>query len=695
MAQNDVLSLIKQRPQELMVSTGIIVILGVMVMPIPTFLLDVLISFSITFALIILMVAVFMLSPLEFSVFPSLLLVITLLRLSLNIASTRIILLNGDQGASAAGEVIESFGNFVVGGNFIVGTVVFIILVMINFIVITKGSVRTSEVAARFTLDAIPGKQMSIDADLNAGLITEQDARTRRRNLEREADFYGSMDGSIRFVRGDAIAGILITLVNILGGFAIGVFQQGMEASEAAQIYTLLTIGDGLVSQLPALVVSTAAGLVVTRAQSDKNLPGELMSQLLNQPYAFIIASAILFFFGMIPGLPHFPFFLMSLLAGVIAYNKIKSDTKTEQLALMKKDDEAKAPLPEKVESILPLDIMELEVGYELIPLVDADRNGELLERIKSIRRQFALEMGFIVPPLHIRDNLQLKSNEYSVVIKGVDVARDSIMMGRILAMNPGTTERELDGIKTTEPTFGLPAVWIPSNKKQEAQMAGFTVVDPATVITTHIKETIKRHAPELLGRQETQALLDKFKETNPKVVEELIPNLLPLGKVQKVLQNLLKEKISIRDLRTILEQLSDYASLTQDADVLTEYVRQSLARPITKQYQSADGTLSVLTLDRGIEDIIEGSIQKSETSAYLALEPNTAEKFLTKLRSMIETITPTLETSPVLLASPGLRMHIRKFTERFLPDLAIISHSEVAPSVQIKTIGVVDLNAN
>ena len=695
MAQNDVLSLIKQRPQELMVATGIIVILGVMVMPIPTFLLDVLISFSITFALIILMVAVFMLSPLEFSVFPSLLLVITLLRLSLNIASTRIILLNGDQGASAAGEVIESFGNFVVGGNFIVGTVVFIILVMINFIVITKGSVRTSEVAARFTLDAIPGKQMSIDADLNAGLITEQDARTRRRNLEREADFYGSMDGSIRFVRGDAIAGILITLVNILGGFAIGVFQQGMEASEAAQIYTLLTIGDGLVSQLPALVVSTAAGLVVTRAQSDKNLPGELMSQLLNQPYAFIIASAILFFFGMIPGLPHFPFFLMSLLAGVIAYNKIKSDTKTEQLALMKKDDEAKAPLPEKVESILPLDIMELEVGYELIPLVDADRNGELLERIKSIRRQFALEMGFIVPPLHIRDNLQLKSNEYSVVIKGVDVARDSIMMGRILAMNPGTTEREFDGIKTTEPTFGLPAVWIPSNKKQEAQMAGFTVVDPATVITTHIKETIKRHAPELLGRQETQALLDKFKETNPKVVEELIPNLLPLGKVQKVLQNLLKEKISIRDLRTILEQLSDYASLTQDADVLTEYVRQSLARPITKQYQSTDGTLSVLTLDRGIEDIIEGSIQKSETSAYLALEPNTAEKFLTKLRSMIETITPTLETSPVLLASPGLRMHIRKFTERFLPDLAIISHSEVAPSVQIKTIGVVDLNAN
>ena len=566
---------------------------------------------------------------------------------------------------------------------------------MINFIVITKGSVRTSEVAARFTLDAIPGKQMSIDADLNAGLITEKEARDRRKNLEREADFYGSMDGSIRFVRGDAIAGILITLVNILGGFAIGVFQQGMEAAEAAQIYTLLTIGDGLVSQLPALVVSTAAGLVVTRAQSDKNLPGELMTQLLNQPYAFIIASGILFFFGLIPGLPHFPFFLMAAISGYIAYQKMQSDKKVEQLALRKKDEEAKAPLPEKVESILPLDVMELEVGYELIPLVDADRNGELLERIKSIRRQFALEMGFIVPPLHIRDNLQLKSNEYSLVIKGVDVAKDSIMMGRILAMNPGTSERELEGIQTTEPTFGLPAVWIASNKKQEAQMAGFTVVDPATVITTHIKETIKRHAHELLGRQETQALLDKFKETNPKVVEELIPNLLPLGKVQKVLQNLLKEQISIRDLRTILEQLSDYASLTQDADILTEYVRQSLARPITKQYQSSDGTLSVLTLDRGIEDIMEGSIQKSETSAYLALEPNMAEKLLAKLKDMIEKITPTIETSPVLLASPGLRMHIRKFTERFLPDLAIISHSEVPPSIQIKTLGVVDLNAN
>jgi len=695
MAQASKLKLLTERPQEILVAVGIVTVIGVMVMPIPTVVLDLLLSFSLTFSLIVLMVAVFMISPLEFSVFPSLLLIITLLRLSMNIASTRIILLNGDQGASAAGQVIQSFGSFVVGGNYVVGTVVFVILVMVNFIVITKGSVRTSEVAARFTLDAIPGKQMSIDADLNAGLINEQDARTRRSNLEREADFYGSMDGAIRFVRGDAIAGILITLVNILGGFAIGVFQQGMEAGEAAQIYTLLTIGDGLVSQLPALVVSTAAGLVVTRSVSDKNLPGELIKQLLDQPFAFVIASAILFFFGLIPGLPHFPFLLMALIAGVIAFYKLEDNKKVAKLKLRKKEDDSKVALPEKVESILPLDIMELEVGYELIPLVDADRNGELLERIKSIRRQFALEMGFIVPPLHIRDNLQLKSNEYAVLIKGVDVARGSIMMGRILAMNPGTTDREIEGIKTTEPTFGLPAVWIPSNKKQEAQVAGYTVVDSATVVTTHIKETIKRHAHELMGRQEAQALLDKFKETNPKVVEELIPGLLSLGKVQRVFQNLLKEQISIRDLRTILEKLSDYASLTQDPDVLTEYVRQGLARPITKQYQSTDGTLSVMTLDRGIEDIIEGSIQRSESGAYLALEPNVAERFLGRLKEMIEKITPTIDTSPVLLASPGLRMHIRKFTERFIPDLIIISHSEVAPSVRVKTLGIVNINAN
>jgi flagellar biosynthesis protein FlhA len=695
MAQTSIFKAVFDRPQELAVAIGVMVVMTVMVMPIPPFALDILLSFSLTFAIIILLVAIFMLSPLDFSIFPSLLLIVTLLRLSLNVASTRIILLNGSNGPDAAGQVIQSFGSFVVGGNYVVGTVIFIILVLINFIVITKGTVRTSEVAARFTLDAIPGKQMSIDADLNAGIITDQDARERRQNLEREADFYGSMDGAIRFVRGDAIAGILITLINIIGGFGIGVFQQSMEVSEAAQVYTLLTIGDGLVSQLPALVISTAAGLVVTRAVSDKNMPMELMSQLLNQPYAFVIASIALFLFGLIPGLPHFPFFLLSVLTGGIAFYRLKDIQTEDEQKLKKMDDEARAPVPERVESILPLDIMELEVGYELIPLVDADRNGELLERIKSIRRQFALEMGFIVPPLHIRDNLQLKPSDYSIVLKGVEVAHGSVMMGRLLAMNPGDSDKDIEGVKTTEPTFGLPAVWVPASAKQEAQIAGYTVVDPATVITTHIKETIKRHGHELLGRQEGQALLDKFKETNPKVIEELIPNLLTLGKVQRVLQNLLKEQISIRDLRTILEQLADFAPTTQDTDVLTEFVRQALARPITKQYQASDGTLSVMTLDRGIESIIEGSIQKTETASFLALEPGVAEKLLARLKTSMESIAPKLESPPVLLASPSIRLHLRRFTERFLPDLVILSHSEVTPSVQIRTLDVVSIHAN
>ena len=693
--QASLLKSLIQRPQEYLVGFGVVVILAVMVMPIPPLMLDLLLSFSITFALIILLVSIFMRGPLDFSVFPSLLLIVTLIRLSLNVASTRIILLHGSEGTSAAGQVIESFGSFVVGGNFVVGTVIFIILVMINFIVITKGSVRTSEVAARFTLDAIPGKQMSIDADLNAGLINEKEARNRRQMLEQEADFYGSMDGAIRFVRGDAIAGILITVINILGGFGIGVFQQDMGVGEAAQVYTLLTIGDGLVSQLPALVVSTAAGLVVTRAVADKNLPELLISQLVNQPYAFIIASLVLFFFGMIPGLPHFPFFVMSIFAGIIGFNKFKDTNKKALIENRKKEDEAKAPTPERVESILPLDIMELEVGYELIPLVDADSNGELLDRIKSVRRQFALELGFIVPPLHIRDNLQLKSNEYGILIKGVEVSRGSIMTGRLLAMNPGTIEKEIDGIQTKEPTFGLPAVWITTSDKQKAQMAGYTVVDSSTVVTTHIKETIKRHASELLGRQETQSLIDKFKESNPKVIEELIPDVLSLGKVQKVLQNLLKEQISIRDLRTILEQLADYGPTTKDTDILTEYVRQALARPITKQFQSADGSLSVMTLNREIEELIHSSIQKTELASFLSLEPTVAEKLLLKLQEAVESMTPQMETSPVLLASPGIRHHLRKFVERFIPDLAVLSHSEIIPSVQIKTLKVVDLNAN
>lgn len=683
------------RTSEFLVATGVILILTVMVIPIPTVMLDVLLSFSITFSLVILLVSVFMLSPLDFSVFPSLLLIVTLIRLSLNVASTRIILLHGNEGPGAAGKVIESFGSFVVGGNLVVGAVIFLILVMINFIVITKGSVRTSEVAARFTLDAIPGKQMSIDADLNAGIINEQEARARRKNLEREADFYGAMDGAIRFVRGDAIAGILITLINIIGGFSIGIFQQGMDAGEAARVYTLLTIGDGLVSQLPALVVSTAAGIVVTRAASEKNLARDLLEQLNNYPAAFIMASAALFIFALIPGLPHFPFFLLSFLAGWVGYAKIKRLKEEDALKIKQTEKEAAVPPLEKVESILPLDIMELEVGYELIPLVDSKRKGALLEMIRSIRRQFALDMGFIVPPLHIRDNLQIKSNEYAILIKGVEVAKGSVVMGRFLAMTPAKVEKEIEGIKAKEPTFGLPAVWITDSARKEAEAEGYTVVDPAAVIATHIKETIKRNANDLLGRQDVQVLLDKFRETNPKVVEELVPGLLSLGKVQKVLQNLLVEQVSIRDLRTILEQLADFAPRTQDTDLLTEYVRHALSRPITKQYQSKDGSIAVLTLEKEIEDIIEKSIQKTDVSSYLALEPTSAEKILGRIKEAVESVASFLETSPVILTSPVIRIHLRRLIGRFIPDLVVLSHSEIMPTVNVKTLKVITRDAN
>ncbi len=673
------------------IAVGVVGVLIIMIMPLPTMLLDILLSFSITSALIILLVSMYLIQPLEFSVFPTLLLIITLYRLSLNIASTRLILLHGSEGTTAAGQVIKSFGGFVVGGNYVVGAVVFLILVLINFIVITKGSVRTSEVAARFTLDAIPGKQMGIDADLNAGIIDEAEARQRRLRLQQEADFYGAMDGAIRFVRGDAIAGIIITLINIIGGLVIGVLQQGMGLADAVQVYTLLTIGDGLVSQLPALIVSTAAGIVVTRAASEMNLGKELTLQVLLKPRVFGIAAVVLLFFGMVPGLPHVAFIILAILAGMIAYMTIEAQ-KREEGEKINRMVEAEAKAPELgVETLLPLDIMELEIGYELIPLVDTKRGGDLLERIKSIRRQFALDMGIIVPPLHIRDNLQLKPSEYSILIKGVEVTRGELKMSHYLAMNPGTASGEVKGIPTKEPTFGLPALWITESEKDRAQLVGYTVVDVITVITTHIKEVIKSHAHEILGRQEVQALLDNLKERNPKVVEELIPGLFSLGGVQKVLQKLLKEQISIRDLSTILESLADYAPLTKDTDLLTEYVRQALSRPITKQYQAPDGSLPVMTIDKEIEDMISKSIKSTEHGFYLALEPNLAQKILTKLKEALERFSTT-NYQPVILSSPHVRMHLRKLIERFIPNLVILSYNEVAPNVRIQTLGVVNL---
>lgn len=679
------------RHSDMGLSLGMVVIIVVMIIPIPPIMLDLFLSFSITLSMIILMVAIYMKSALEFAAFPSVLLIVTLFRLSLNVASTRLILTHGHEGTFAAGKVIESFGMFVVGGNYVVGAVIFTILILINFIVITKGSVRTSEVAARFTLDAIPGKQMSIDADLNAGLISEDQARERRRTLEMEAQFYGSMDGAIRFVRGDVVASIIITLVNVLGGFAIGVLQQGMTLADAIGVYTILTIGDGLVTQIPALIISTASALIVVRAASESDMGTDIATQMLLHPKAFAIAAGVLAFFGIIPGLPHLAFFFLASIAGIIAYLTFQAETQLSDEKEREEREKAEAPVPEKVESLLPLDAMELEIGYELIPLVDPSQDGELLDRIKSLRRQFALEMGFIVPPLHIRDNLQLKPNEYSIIIKGVPVAQGEVWMNHYLAMDPGTGVEPIPGTKTVEPTFGLPAIWISEANKERAKSAGYTVVDVPTVLTTHLKEIIKKNAAELLGRQEVNILIENFKEHSPKLVEDLIPNVLTLGQLQKVLQNLLREEISIRDLGTVLETLSEWGAITKDTDVLTEYVRQSLARPITKQYLTEEGKVPVMTLEKQIEDKVEESVKQTPHGAYLALEPSVAQTIIKKLGDDVEKFS-MLNYQPILLTSPTIRMHIRRLTEKFIPNLVVLSHNEILPTAQIETLSVINL---
>lgn len=669
----------------------IVGIMTVMVIPLPPLALDFLLSLSITIAMVIVLVAVYVKSPLEFAVFPSLLLITTLYRLSLNVATTRLVLLHGNEGTDAAGKVIEAFGQFVVGGNYVVGSVVFAILVIINYKVITQGSTRISEVAARFTLDAMPGKQMSIDADLNAGLITETVARSRRKGLEDEANFYGAMDGALKFVRGDAVAGIIIVIVNITGGFLIGVFQQGMPMVDAARVYTILTIGDGLVAQLPTLLISTASGLIVSRTASASNLGKDLVNQMLVSPRAMGIASGFLVFMSIVPGMPTVAFMGLGLGAGALAYLISAAEDEAREAEKKEAEKAAAAPPPEKVEALLPLDTLELEIGYELIPLVDQAQDGELLERIKSLRRQFALEMGIIVPPMHIRDNLQLKSNEYSILIKGVEVARGELWMNHHLAIDPGTGVSRVPGVDTRDPTFGLPALWVSDANKERARMSGYTVVDTATVITTHIKEIIRRHSGQLLGRQETQSLIETFKETHPKVVEELIPAQLTLGQVQKVLQNLLREEVSIRDLHTILETLADWASVTKDTDILTEYVRSAMSRQICKSLKSADGSLYVMTLDPQTEEMVVRSIKTTDHGSYLSLDPKAAQKLIESLKGAVGRFDATGAT-PVLLTGPAARMHIRRMMERHIPNLMVLSHNEVAMDVKLQNLAVVKI---
>jgi len=679
-----------EKNSEILAALGVVGIVVLMVLPLHSMFLDLLLSFSITVSIIILLVSMYIVRPLDLSSFPSILLLATLFRLSLNVASTRIILLNGSEGTMAAGKVIKAFGDFVVGGNYVVGCIVFLVLVIINLVVITKGSGRIGEVAARFTLDGMPGKQMSIDADLNAGLIDEEEAKARRKQISQEADFYGAMDGASKFVKGDAIAGIIITLINIIGGLTIGVFQNSMTFSDAAQNYTLLTVGDGLVTQIPALIISTSAGIVVSRAGSEKRLGSSIASELLMQPRAIAIAAAVLFGFALVPGLPGVPFIILAIIAGSVAYLAMQAEkAEVEEKEIRKTQAEAK-PV-ESFDALPPLDILSLEVGYGLIPLVDMQQDGELLDRIKSTRRQIAQETGIIVPPIHIQDNIQLKSGEYSILLKGNEVGRGELMINHHLAMNPGNVDGEIEGVRTTEPTFGLPAYWVKSEAKEDSLAKGFTVVDNATVLITHLTEVIKRNANELLGRQEAQKLLDNLKGAYPKVVEELVPNLLPLGAVVKVLQNLLKEQIPIRDLLTILETLGDWAPMTKDIDTLTEHVRQSLSRTITGLYQSPEGNLSIIALDQNVEKTISESIQKTEQGSYLAMGPDDAQNIMNSLAKMTERFSP-INQQPIVLCSAQIRSHFKRFIDRFIPNLVVLSYNDIVSNAKINSLGTVGL---
>ncbi len=673
----------------LIIPIAVMGILVIMVLPMPTLMLDLLISLNFTVSIIVLLVSMYILQPVNFSVFPSLLLIITLFRLALNVASTRLILLNGSSGTDAAGKVIQSFGQFVVGGNYFVGIVVFLVLIAIQFLVINHGAVRISEVTARFTLDAMPGKQMSIDADLNAGLIDEHQARARREQIAKESEFYGAMDGAIRFTSRDAIASILILSINIVGGFLIGVFQFDMDLVQAAKRFTILTIGDGLVTAIPSLLISVAGGIITTRAASESNLGEDVARQLLRNPVPVGIASAFLLFFGLVPGLPGLPFFVLSAATGFVAY-RTRLARENERLMLERaKIEWAEAERPkERIEGLLKVDLLGIEVGYGLIRLVDAAQGGDFLNRIRSLRRQIALDMGLVVPPVHITDNLQLGPREYSILLKGVEIARGELMQDHLLAINPGTAREEVQGVPTQEPAFGLQARWIKSQDRERAQLVGYTVVDPTTVLATHVTEIIKAHASELLGRQETKSLLDAIAETHPKVVEELVPKVLSIGEVQKVLQNLLRERVSIRDGVTILESLADYGTLTKNTSLLTEYCRQALGRSICRPFLNDKGELHLFTVNPELEKVLSDALVQTEQSSYLALEPKQAKEIMGRFRRAIEAAGNT--GNPVVLCSPGTRMYFRQLLERYLPNLAILSHNEIPPNIRVVSVGMV-----
>jgi flagellar biosynthesis protein FlhA len=669
----------------------VVLILAMMVLPLPPFVLDLLFTFNISVSLLVVLMAVYVNKPLDFSLFPTVLLMTTLLRLSLNVASTRVVLLLGHTGADAAGKVIESFGYFLIGGNYAVGIVVFVVLVIINFVVITKGSGRIAEFAARFTLDAMPGKQMAIDADLNAGLIAEQEARRRRADVAKEAEFYGAMDGASKFVRGDAIAGIIIMLINIIGGLTVGVLQHDLSVAQAAQNYTLLTIGDGLVAQLPALIISTAAGVLVTRVSTDQDLNQQLVEQLGGRPQVLYIVAGILALLGFIPGMPHVAFLLIAALIAGLAY---WLDRRATVVVV-----EAPAVEPTRPESpevswsdVVPIDALGLEVGYRLIALVDRAQDGELLRRIRGLRKKFAAETGFLVPAVHIRDNLELRPNAYRITLKGVEVGAGEVFPGMYLAINPGRVLGPLQGTQTRDPAFGLPATWIDAAQRENAQALGYTVVDASTVVATHLSSTIQAHSAELLGREETQALLDHLTRDAPKLVEDVVPKLVPLSTLQKVLQNLLAEGVHIRDMRTILEALAEHAPRTQDPDELTSVVRVALSRAILQTVFGAARELEVFTLEPQLEQMLSQASQTRGAEGP-GLEPGLAERLLRQAAQAAQQ-REQLGQPAVLLVPPVLRNLLSRFLRRAAPQIKVLSQAEVPDNRTIRVVGVLGGNA-
>ncbi|HOA55550.1 MAG: flagellar biosynthesis protein FlhA [Acetivibrionales bacterium] len=673
------------RARDMSVPVIVVAIVLAFIIPLPSGIIDVLLAVNIMISVIILLNTIYMKEALQMSIFPSLLVITTLFRLALNVSTTRLILGKGE-----AGGVIEGFGRFVGGNDLVVGFIVFIVITLVNFIVITRGAERVAEVAARFTLDAMPGKQMAIDADLNSGLINEAEAKERRKKIQREADFYGAMDGASKFVKNDAIMGIVITVLNIVGGIIMGMVFRGNSVMEALSTYAILTIGDGLVSQIPALMISASTSFIVTRAASESDMSADFLKQVFSNARVLYIAAAlslVLAFF-----LPTIPFLLMAVILAFLGYtlSKQQIEEQKQQEVEIEETEVEEIRKPENVVSLLQVDPIELEFGYGIIPLADVNQGGDLLDRVVMIRRQLAIELGMIVPIIRLRDNIQLAPNEYQIKIKGVEVAKGDLMLDHYLAMDPGLAEEEIEGIKTTEPAFGLPAIWITEEQRDRAEMLGYTVVDSPSVIATHLTETIKKYAHELTGRQEVQTLLDNVKENYPVIVEELIPKLMTVGEIQKVLANLLKEGVSIRDMVTILETLADYAPVTNDTDMLTEYVRQRLGRAISKKYFTDQNT-SVITLDPKLEQMMLDSLQKTDTGTYLTLEPGVTNSILGSLSRQVQKLVQ-LGKQPIVLASPVVRLYFKQLADQAIPGIVVLSYNELDPELEIQSAGVVSI---